>query len=39
MLNGAARFYQDVARDYAGGADKQRIALLTGFFEQDARQK
>ena len=39
MLNGAAQFYQDVARDYAGGADKKRIALLTEFFEQDARQK
>jgi 3-hydroxyisobutyrate dehydrogenase-like beta-hydroxyacid dehydrogenase len=39
MLSGAAQLYQDIARDYAGGADKKRIALLTEFLEQSARQK
>ena len=39
MLSGAAQFYEDIARDYADGADKGRIAQLTGFLEQSARQK
>ncbi len=39
ILNGAARLYEDIARDYAGGAHKERIALLTEFLEQGARQK
>jgi 3-hydroxyisobutyrate dehydrogenase-like beta-hydroxyacid dehydrogenase len=38
MLNGAARLYDDIARDYAGGADGNRIALLTEFLNQGARQ-
>jgi 3-hydroxyisobutyrate dehydrogenase-like beta-hydroxyacid dehydrogenase len=39
MLSGAAQFYEDIARDYAAGADKGRIALLTEFLEQSALQK
>jgi L-threonate 2-dehydrogenase len=39
MLNGAAHLYQDIAHDYAGGADSERIALLTEFFKQGAQQK
>jgi len=39
MLSGAAHLYEDIARDYAGGAHKERIALLTEFLEQGARQK
>jgi 3-hydroxyisobutyrate dehydrogenase-like beta-hydroxyacid dehydrogenase len=39
MLRGAAQLYQDIAHDYAGGADKERIALLTEFLEQNAPQK
>ncbi len=38
MLNGAARLYDDIARDYAGGADGNRIALLTEFLSQGARK-
>jgi hypothetical protein len=39
MLRGAAQLYEDIAGDYAGGADHARIALLREFFEQGARQK
>ncbi len=38
MLSGAAHLYQDIARDYAGGADHGRIALLAEFLEQGARK-
>jgi hypothetical protein len=38
MLSGAAHLYDDIARDYAGGSDRGRIALLTEFFKQDAPQ-
>lgn len=39
MLNGAAHFYQDIARDYANGANYERIALLNEFLEQSAQPK
>jgi L-threonate 2-dehydrogenase len=39
MLSGAAQLYKDIARDYAAGADKGRIALLTEFLEQCALPK
>ncbi len=39
MLKGAAQLYEDIAGDYADGADHARIALLNGFLEQSARQK
>jgi 3-hydroxyisobutyrate dehydrogenase-like beta-hydroxyacid dehydrogenase len=39
MLNGAAHIYEGIARDYADGADNERIRLLTEFLEQSAPQK
>lgn len=39
MLSGAAHVYEDIARDYAGGPDNERIRLLTEFLEQSASQK
>lgn len=39
MLSGAAQLYEDIAHDYAAGADKGRIALLTEFLEKSALKK
>jgi 3-hydroxyisobutyrate dehydrogenase-like beta-hydroxyacid dehydrogenase len=38
MLTGAAQLYEDIARDYAGGAERGRIALLAQFLERGARK-
>ncbi len=39
MLSGAAHVYEGIARDYADGADNERIRLLTEFLKQSASQK
>jgi 3-hydroxyisobutyrate dehydrogenase-like beta-hydroxyacid dehydrogenase len=39
IFTGAARLYEEIARDYAGGADNHRLALITEFLQQAASIK
>ena len=39
MLRGAARLYEDIACDYAAGADSERIALLNEFLGLGGKKK